>query len=539
MSGSRCQCQARLKRRCGNVAGAVSMFHSRFAAQLSLFLSFGIHVLGHRIVQEKDREVNRLHVSASGNASLLETSAYLEAEVAAESASAAQHGSGASAAAEIGSVTQHETLSDAQLGNPTGCVREIDLQMSAEEQWKGGMFPSHLHKAYYDSMVEVLRDAHAEGHVLKPVGALNLPPVRRCFHFPETRQLIRETHPLDRLIPGFRKQLNQPRQDTETSSDFHQASAGLLEMNATIQSAKVGLGTRIRTAFEQQFNKLPKKTPLVLLAVEWDGTNAKRETFGNFFCNLKKFGLEEKSVVFALDQQSANMVVEEMPLSVVFYNGVFVKSMKEQPMSRSIIGDRPNLVNRVAKIWGAAMLLELGHDVLVTDVDSYWFSNPIPYLQKEEHELTVMQDNCNMDLNSGFVYYRSTPVIRRLLKAALLSKKPTFHDGRYYADTDNDQYILNCAIHGAAALDLVKPFLLSKETHAFGNLKRSCETGQLGKGFVVWHTSLMSARSKPETRKRGLWDLMELSDGSAGGCKCYVRGEAWIRRAQRMACYHW
>merc|ERR1719161_2161902 len=122
------------------------------------------------------------------------------------------------------------------------------------------------------------------------------------------------------------------------------------------------------------------------------------------------------------------------------------------------------------------LLLERQHSVILTDVDAYWVRDPTSYLEAlaadKGVELAMMQGFCNNAFNSGFMYYRAGPDpakgVRGMLRTALGMKKWRNQGG--HMDTDNDQFVLNCAWTHMALHEDLNYWILPRHSFTFGSL---------------------------------------------------------------------
>ncbi|CAA7404798.1 unnamed protein product [Spirodela intermedia] len=101
---------------------------------------------------------------------------------------------------------------------------------------------------------------------------------------------------------------------------------------------------------------------------------------------------------------------------------------------------------KVSKVKSRLVLqiLRMGYNVLLSDVDVYWFQNPLPFLQKFDPPVLLAQSdeynetgpiNLPRRLNSGFYYARADPptiaAFAKVVKHAStsnMSEQPSFYD---------------------------------------------------------------------------------------------------------------
>lgn len=170
-------------------------------------------------------------------------------------------------------------------------------------------------------------------------------------------------------------------------------------------------------------------------------------------------------------------------------------------------------------------ILKLGYNVLLSDVDVYWFGNPLPLLysfgpgvlvaQSDEYNYTGPV-NLPRRLNSGFYFARSdassVAAMEKVVKHAArsnLSEQPSFYDtlcgeGGSYRISDNRcvEPETNLTIHfldrnlfpNGAYLNLWQK----------KNVKKAC----MKKGCLILHNNWISGRVKKLERQvvSGLWE---------------------------------
>jgi hypothetical protein len=176
----------------------------------------------------------------------------------------------------------------------------------------------------------------------------------------------------------------------------------------------------------------PGNTSALILMVMEGGAALRRPTL-NVICGLKRLRLLERTVVVALDRES-----NALAASV----GAF--TIHDPEFNRLIvrIGKRTKVPvkNRIAKLVAALALLEQGQTVLVSDLDTVWADSPLDYLEGTGADFVGAGDICWAEMNTGFLYYRPTAAVLTLLRTALGYVKTPVE-----METDNDQYLLNCA----------------------------------------------------------------------------------------------
>ncbi|KAF5940071.1 hypothetical protein HYC85_021238, partial [Camellia sinensis] len=182
---------------------------------------------------------------------------------------------------------------------------------------------------------------------------------------------------------------------------------------------------------------------------------------------------------------------------------------------------------KVTKVKSRVVLqiLKLGYNVLMSDVDVYWFKNPLPFLysfgpafllaQSDEYNKTG-PINLPRRLNSGFYFVRSdgstVAALEKVVKHAAssnLSEQPSFYDtlcGEGGSNRVGDNRCLepetNLTVH---FLDRnLFPNGAYKGLWEGKNVRATCEK----KGCFVLHNNWISGRSKKLERQvlSGLWD---------------------------------
>lgn len=182
---------------------------------------------------------------------------------------------------------------------------------------------------------------------------------------------------------------------------------------------------------------------------------------------------------------------------------------------------------RVTKVKSRIVLkiLKLGYNVLLSDVDTYWFRNPIPFLNSFGHAVLVAQSdeyqeqgpiNLPRRLNSGFYYAHSDnqtiAAIDKVVKHAEtsgLSEQPSFYDilcGKGGSNRVSDNKCVepeaNVTVH---FLDRnLFPNGAYQNLWQDKTVKATC----LKKGCYIIHNNWISGRLKKLTRQvlSGLWE---------------------------------
>ncbi|XP_076943440.1 beta-arabinofuranosyltransferase RAY1-like [Bidens hawaiensis] len=186
-----------------------------------------------------------------------------------------------------------------------------------------------------------------------------------------------------------------------------------------------------------------------------------------------------------------------------------------------------NCFQRVTKVNSRVVLeiLKLGYNVLMSDVDVFWFKNPLPLLtafgpavfvaQSDEYKITG-PINLPRRLNSGFYYAHSDTTTIAALKKVVkhaslsnLSEQPSFYDtlcgfnGSYRLDDDTCQEPeTNLTVH---FLDRnLFPNGAYRDLWDSSNVSSTC----MNIGCFVLHNNWISGRQKKLERQvaSGLWE---------------------------------
>ncbi|KAI3730877.1 hypothetical protein L1987_62056 [Smallanthus sonchifolius] len=186
-----------------------------------------------------------------------------------------------------------------------------------------------------------------------------------------------------------------------------------------------------------------------------------------------------------------------------------------------------NCFQRVTKVKSRVVLeiLNLGYNVLMSDVDVYWFKNPLPLLttfgpavfvaQSDEYKITG-PINLPRRLNSGFYYAHSDnttiAALKKVVKHASLSnlsEQPSFYDtlcglnGSFRLDNDTCQEPeTNLTVH---FLDRnLFPNGAYRDLWDSSNVSSTC----MDIGCFVLHNNWISGRQKKLERQvsSGLWE---------------------------------
>ncbi|XP_020098503.1 beta-arabinofuranosyltransferase RAY1 [Ananas comosus] len=163
-----------------------------------------------------------------------------------------------------------------------------------------------------------------------------------------------------------------------------------------------------------------------------------RDMLMSWACRLRHLGVSN-ILICALDSETYEFsVLQGLP--------VFMDSMSPRNVSFDDCHFGTECFQRVTKVKSRIVLqiLKLGYNVLLSDVDVYWFNNPLPYLlsfgpgtlvaQSDEYNETG-PINIPRRLNSGFYFVRSglatIAAMEMVVKHAStsgLSEQPSFYD---------------------------------------------------------------------------------------------------------------
>ncbi|RHN41615.1 putative fucosylgalactoside 3-alpha-galactosyltransferase [Medicago truncatula] len=239
----------------------------------------------------------------------------------------------------------------------------------------------------------------------------------------------------------------------------------------------------------------------------------------SWVCRLRKLSIEN-FIVSALDQETYQFsILQGIP--------VFKDPIAPSDISFDECHFGTKCFQRVTKVKSRIVLkiLKLGYNVLLSDVDTYWFRNPIPFLNSFGHAVLVAQSdeyqeqgpiNLPRRLNSGFYYAHSDnqtiAAIDKVVKHAEtsgLSEQPSFYDilcGKGGSNRVSDNKCVepetNVTVH---FLDRnLFPNGAYQNLWQDKTVKATC----LKKGCYIIHNNWISGRLKKLTRQvlSGLWE---------------------------------
>ncbi|VFQ87692.1 unnamed protein product [Cuscuta campestris] len=275
-----------------------------------------------------------------------------------------------------------------------------------------------------------------------------------------------------------------------------------------------------------------KKNKTIVLAVV--GYNYK-DMLMSWACRMRHLKVSN-FLVCALDNEVYDFsILQGLP--------VFKYSSTETKISYDDCHFGTECFKRVTKMKSRMVLkiLKMGYNVLMSDVDIYWFKNPLPFLssfgpavlvaQSDEYNLTGAI-NLPGRLNSGFYYAHSdNATIVAFQKvvihatASTLSEQPSFYDTLCGAGGSNRVGEDGCL----EPTTKLRVHFLDRDHfpngglwEEVGNAKEACEI----KGCFVLHNNWVSGRRKKMERQDGLVGC--LSEGMGGGLRV-CRGRHCLR----------
>jgi hypothetical protein len=285
---------------------------------------------------------------------------------------------------------------------------------------------------------------------------------------------------------------------------------------------------------ERELAGVAKSDPLVVIVIQLfgrpDSSDFHLMQTSNFMCGMKRLGIAGNVVAFPLEEATATVLKKQFPDLRMPWHPSLTHTIAH-------IAKRTNIgyqQNRIAKLVVASMLVEKGYEVILSDLDMYWSQNPAGYLRSLKTpsgtavEFAAMRDVCWLELNSGFLYYRSTENTKSLLRNALSTVKFETSVNGLGATivSDNDQYLLNCAL-ARSALDGLNYAILPRASFLFGRTPLRCRPAPPPnvQAPLVWHTAGFTGRYESEFDMFAAAGILDLDPGS-GRCLEAVRGAA-------------
>ncbi|XP_074309897.1 beta-arabinofuranosyltransferase RAY1 [Silene latifolia] len=202
-----------------------------------------------------------------------------------------------------------------------------------------------------------------------------------------------------------------------------------------ISSINVSTDLHLPFGLESLLPMVADKNNTIVLAI---AGYSYKDMLMSWVCRLRHL-MVQNFLVFALDDETYQYaILQGLPVvkdSLAPRNISFNDCHFGTKCFQNVTKSKSRLVTRI---------LEMGYNVLLSDVDVYWFKNPLPLLQtfgpavlvaqSDEYNLTV-PINLPRRLNSGFYFARSDkPTIAALdkvVKHAMtsdLSEQPSFYD---------------------------------------------------------------------------------------------------------------
>ncbi|KAK9090323.1 hypothetical protein Sjap_023500 [Stephania japonica] len=296
------------------------------------------------------------------------------------------------------------------------------------------------------------------------------------------------------------------------------------------------LNRTLEDCFFREFSELTQPLPrpslkfslesLLSIVADKDGTlvlaiagNNYQEMLMSWVCRLRHLSITN-FVVSALDDEIYKFsVLQGLP--------VFRESMAPSNISYDDCHFGTKCFQRVTKVKSRLVLriLKMGYNVLLSDVDVYWFKDPLLHLRSFGPAVLVAQSdeykekgpiNLPRRLNSGFYFAHSDnatiAAMEKVVKHAMvspLSEQPSFYDvlcGEAGANRLGDNRCVepetNLTVHF-----LDRNLFPNGAYHGLwqkANVKASCKR----KGCVILHNNWISGRKKKLERQiaSGLWE---------------------------------
>ncbi|XP_042443032.1 beta-arabinofuranosyltransferase RAY1-like isoform X1 [Zingiber officinale] len=227
------------------------------------------------------------------------------------------------------------------------------------------------------------------------------------------------------------KQLDVCLKNKDASDMLYQFSPMMLNESTPQKSSEL----QLPWSLESLLRLIADKDNSVVLAVAGDNY---RDMLMSWVCRLRHLAVKN-FLVCALDSEIYRFsILQGLP--------VFKDPLAPSNITFNDCHFGTECFQRVTKVKSRIVLqiLRLGYNVLMSDVDVYWFSNPLPHLLSFGHATLVAQSdeynetvpiNLPRRLNSGFYFARSDSatiaamdmVVRHALSSNL-SEQPSFYD---------------------------------------------------------------------------------------------------------------
>ncbi|KAJ3695735.1 hypothetical protein LUZ60_001112 [Juncus effusus] len=277
-------------------------------------------------------------------------------------------------------------------------------------------------------------------------------------------------------------------------------------------SVKIGY----RYDLESILEKIADKNKSVILGIAGESY---KDMLMNWVCRFRNLNITN-FLVYALDLDTYEFsILQGLP--------VFMDTNSPTNISFNDCHFGTECFQRVTKVKSRIVLkiLKLGFNVVMSDVDVYWFRNPLPYLSSFGFGVLLAQSdefnetgpiNLPRKLNSGFYFAKSDPktinAIELVVKHAAssnLSEQPSFYD-ILCGQNGVNRFEHNQCIEPNTNLKVI---FLDRDLFPNGaykgiwekkNVRLSCESI----GCFVLHNNWISGRKRKLERQisSGLWD---------------------------------
>jgi hypothetical protein len=286
------------------------------------------------------------------------------------------------------------------------------------------------------------------------------------------------------------------------------------------------------SSIKEALNGLDPDKPIILVFAEFRIKHDYRMLqIMSLICGFQRLGIEKQVLLFTMTNESAVFLRSAHPWLRVLHHEGLTSIIKTAGHRANVPG------NRVAKLVVSKLLVDMNREVILTDLDVHWLQDPTEHLRSlrtpsgELVDLAAMKDNCWLELNSGFLYYRPTDRTRALLHMALTTKKfigahpdhPNHKFAKVSIMSDNDQYMLNCAL-ARAAVDGLQYVILPHKMFNFGGINEKCRAKAVQETApMIWHTSGFSGSYELEFDRFAAMGMVDF-DAASSTCIAGKRG---------------
>ncbi|KAG9438996.1 hypothetical protein H6P81_019161 [Aristolochia fimbriata] len=315
----------------------------------------------------------------------------------------------------------------------------------------------------------------------------------------------------------WKRSILQARRDKKLTACIENSKLMNKQLQSSIKEVpKTKRSLHLPFSVESLLQIVADRNRSVILAV---AGNNYRDMLMSWVCRLRHLSLSNV-IVCALDADIFQFsLLQGLP--------VFMDQLAPNTISFNDCHFGTECFQKVTKVKSRIVLkiLKLGYNVLLSDVDVYWFQNPLPYLysfgpsvlvaQSDEYNETV-PINLPRKLNSGFYFARSDrPTISAMEKVVKhasnsdLSEQPSFYDvlcgegGTYRIGDDKClEPKTNLTVH---FLDRTRfPNGAYRGLWEKKNVRKAC----MKQGCVILHNNWVSGRKKKLERQvsSGLWE---------------------------------